>query len=335
MFPEHPVHELADLRRRASDMCASLRSRIAQVCGGSGDLEAPEVYAALSTEKTSSTPYTELPTELRRVARTIAAEKAELLPLYNRFALAWLIRHCDPSRAALQLPRSILAIYPLHFARILRQMEELDERDYDLARDNYVKDLGILRFQLFPISDRLVDVHPGVSRSIVWRGGLAQALRALWLLSVRFRGIGPVLIHHVHNLIGSSNDRDVVISHHRLADLIEANAHLKALAGESWMLDPALEFITPHHSLKWRLTVRNGGYLFRSGRDDESTAMALKKSKTRRLLYAEGRYVPTKYIRIWPREAMMRWSVRSRPESWGPVGMDSRVPPPERLGRTR
>ncbi len=336
MFPEHPVHDLADLRREATDLCASLRERIAETGGGpDGDLPAPEQYAALSLAEISSSHYNRLPEELLAASSEIAAKKSDLLPLYNRFMLAWLILSSDPSRSALQLPWSILALYPVHFARILRQMERLADEAYDLSTDAYVKDLATLLFRLVPFGESSMDVHRGPTRRILTGDGPLQALRALWAL-YRLRGRGPMVVAHNHLLsLGERNDRSYITGHHRLADIVAANTHLKGLAGNSWMVDPALEFVTPHHSMRWRVTIRNGGSIFRLGRDEASTAHALANSRTRRQLYEEGKYVPTNYLRLWPRDAMVAWSRRSRLASWGEVGMESRVPPAQYYGRNR
>ena len=177
MFPEHPVHDLADLRREATDICTSLRERIAETGGDpDGVLLAPEAYAALSLVETSSSRYNHVPDELLAASAEIAAKRADLLPLYNRFMLAWLILNSDPSRAALQLPRSILALYPVHFARILRQMGGLGDEAYDLATDAYVNDLAILLFRFVPFGDSSMDVHRGPTRRILTGDGPLQEI---------------------------------------------------------------------------------------------------------------------------------------------------------------
>ena len=335
MFPEHPVHDLADLRRKALDLCASLAERIAEARGGAGDAPAPEEYAALAMVEVSSPHYNALPVELLATSAAIAAKRSHVLPLYNRFTLAWLILNCDPSQARLRLPRSILAIYPVQFARMLRQMKGLGDEAYDLGTDAYVKELAILLFRLLPIGQSVVDVHRGPSRRIVWRGGPLQALRALWVLYAKLHGTGPVVVAHSHTLArgGKGSERSHITAHHRLADLMAANADLKALVALSWIEDPALEFITPHHSIHWRIVARNGGSMFRLGNDELSTAQALATSNTRRLLYEEGKYAPAKYMRLWPRDALVAWSRRNRLASWGEVGMESRIPPPHHYGR--
>jgi hypothetical protein len=156
------------------------------------------------------------------------------------------------------------------------------------------------------------------------------------MFGVRLRGFSPVLQGHTHALcLGERSELQFIMAHHRLADLVEANARIKALQGQSWMVDPRLEFVTPHHSVRWRLVMRNGGVLFRMGGSPETTAQALANSATRRELYEAGRYVPEEWLRIWPREEIVRWSRRDRPASWGEVGMLSRIPPPEDYGRTR
>ena len=117
-----------------------------------------------------------------------------------------------PRAAALQLPWSILALYPVHFARILRQMERLADEAYDLATDAYVKDLAILLFRLVPFGQSSIDVHRGPTRRILTGDGPLQALRALGALC-RLRGRGPVVVAHNHLLsLGERNERSFVTS---------------------------------------------------------------------------------------------------------------------------
>ena len=233
------------------------------------------------------------------------------------------------------LPTSVQQVVPLHIARVLRQMTSLEDTHYSLHNDEFLKDLAVLSFRLVPLGEFSVDLSSGPGRRKLLKCRPVSFVQALRVLRLGAGGLTPIFQAYTHTLAGGRGGKDYLDTSHRLADLAAANPHVKGVVGEAWMEDPNLEFITPHHSLRGRLAASNGGALLRVGCDEVSTALALETSTTRRQLWEEGKYVPTSYMRIWPRHGIVRWSERTRPGSWGPVGLDSRVPPPEWLGRRR
>lgn len=328
-------HDSAELRRKASNECASLHERIATAAtSAAGDTIGPEEYAGLALAPPPIPRYAQPHPELVASEARIASIAPELAALYNRFTLAWLIVNADPDEAALRLPTSARLLIPLHHARVLRQITTLEDSHYSLESNEFLKDMALLSFRLIPMGECSVEVSEGPGLRKLFRCRPVSLMQALRVLRLAAGALTPVFQAHIHLLAaGQSRDRDFLDTHHRIADLIAANDEVKVFVGESWMDDPNLEFITPHHTLLWRMVTQGGGVLVRVSRDETTRDRALAASALRRELFEDGKYVPATYMRIWPRDAMVRWSERFRPASWGPVGMAGRVPPPDRMGR--
>jgi hypothetical protein len=82
---------------------------------------------------------------------------------------------------------------------------------------------------------------------------------------------------------------------------------VKGWIRSSWFLAPELERISPRLRCLREVPVAGGAKLFFVELDRAGTSGALAKSATRRALFAKGRYVLAIYMRVWPREAMLRW----------------------------
>jgi hypothetical protein len=110
------------------------------------------------------------------------------------------------------------------------------------------------------------------------------------------------------------------------ADLLALNPQLTELRTASWLLDPALEEVSPHLCwLREWLVDGGGASLEPTGTPDHVVENALATSRTRRRLYEEGRYAPQAYEVVWLREEMVRWAARCRGRDQG--GLPPAPPP--------
>ena len=80
----------------------------------------------------------------------------------------------------------------------------------------------------------------------------------------------------------------------------------------SWYYDPALENISPHLSYLKEIPLKNGARLFYVGSSKADIEMATKKSKTRKKFYDQGKYVPTRFLLVWPRNGLADWAGKHR-----------------------
>ena len=69
--------------------------------------------------------------------------------------------------------------------------------------------------------------------------------------------------------------------------------------------------ISPHLSYLREVPSENGATLLFVCHHSDGSSGALSRSSVRRRLFAEGKYVPATYMRIWPRQSLIAWRRRS------------------------
>ena len=151
-----------------------------------------------------------------------------------------------------------------------------------------------------------MEPRSGFPRSLMVRGGLNQGLRVLSLL-IKLWGNKPFYSHHTHlSELEEFNPVDFTRCNLRLADMLKLNPEIKGVHCGSWLYDPALETVSPHLSYMRALQQDNSALVFYAGISIEGGALA--KSKTRRSLYEQGKYIPKSYHIIWPRQRLIDWA---------------------------
>ena len=303
---------LTNLKRMAKGEMGRLEARLGEAV--------PQDWIALGPDSEGgSEKYTWVPENIEMINRRLRASRPALLHDFNRYVLLHYIARFSLEQSRYRLPHSIKALYAGQIERILRQIESFEDGFFDIANDGFLKDLAILTHRLIPVGAEFAEGGAGIPRRLIVAGGLKQMLTALWLLFFRCRGLAPFFALHAHTLsLEDFNVEGWRRTYHRLAELLDLNPRMKGWLSASWFLDPALETISPHLVHLRKVPTENGAALLFVGQDMEGISGALSNSATRRRLFAEGTYVPTIYMRIWPRRAMMLWSRGHRNE---PMGM--------------
>lgn len=290
-----------DVTRAAEEHLGRLKARLDQAAPGLA------LDPACPREGRSSR-YTWVPENIEGANRMLRAKHAGLAADFNRYVLLHALTHFSLGDSAHSIPSSIASLYTREFERILRQIETFDDAFFDLANDEYLKDLAILTHRLIPVGAEFAEGGAGIPRRLAFAGGLKQFGVFLWLVIFRCRGVEPFFALHAHTLsLEDFNYEGWQATYHRLAELLTMNPKMKGWLSASWFLDPALESISPHLVHLRKVPVDNGATLLFVGREDGDTSGALTKSRTRRRLHAEGKYRPTTYMRVWPRSALLAW----------------------------
>ena len=293
-----------DLRAEAAAAAAALKVRLApHLPAGGLDLaesarEAPEKY-------------TWIPEAIAGANAALKAQGDDLVHSFNRYALLALIAGFSADAGRYRLPPSIAALYARELARIFRQAQSFEDGFFDLAEDRYLKDLAILTHRLIPVGAEYAEGGAGIPRRILFAGGAVQFFKALWLVAVRCRGWRPFFALHAHTLaLEDFNPEGWQATHQRLAELLALNPGVKGWLSASWFLDPALEKVSPHLGYLRDVPVSGGAELLFVCRHPDGASGALSRSAERRRLFAEGKYVPATYMRVWPRRAAIAWGRR-------------------------
>ncbi len=92
----------------------------------------------------------------------------------------------------------------------------------------------------------------------------------------------------------------------RIAGMLELNPEIRGMWGGSWFYDPAMAQVSPNLCYLREKPQQNGAKVFFSNISLDSGALA--KSKTRRDLYEQGKYMPKAYALIWQRDALIGWA---------------------------
>jgi hypothetical protein len=140
-------------------------------------------------------------------------------------------------------------------------------------------------------------------------GAFFEAMR---FVTCELRGVMPVYAMHT-----DLNDAELLREfcpdgwirfYRRVASLLEKQAEVKGIFGTSWFFDPKLESISPHLTYLRTIVTNNGGAVFYGGSSCQAVKDATLKSRTRRRLYEEKKYLPASYTVIWPRRKLISWA---------------------------
>ena len=285
-----PTEALADIAHAAERRIAELQA------GRTPDLmRRVDTAVALLDRTMPQRGYSDLPEELS----ALAADDAGFAPLLAARLLAGIAER-RPARA---LPNAVLPDLRRQAMRILT----LDAPSLD--DDAFRKDLSICLLLSFPCIAQVVEQTGRLPRRALTAGGIGQAMRlAQYLAATGFRS-GPYLEIHTHTpMLDGFNPEGWERCYELVAELLALRPNFLGMIGGSWFYDPALAVISPRLTYLADTPIAGGAFRVRFGASESDTELATATSPTRRKLVEEGRYVPTRWLLIWPREAMLAWA---------------------------
>jgi hypothetical protein len=269
----------------------------------------PNKYVSLLDSVPPFAKYNQIPNDLDKHCRDVEIEHGgHALATLHKLVLARLISQFEVRVAGKNLSPGILALYRQEHDRVIGEMNSNPTEFYSLANDVFLKDLGLARTLLIPAGVEFVQLAPGVPRSVIFNAGFRQFFSSLYFFFGHLGGFGPFYEIHMDPRRRKEFSPDTRAFCYRIvADLLTANRNVKGLLGSSWFYDPALAQITPHLSYLCRVPTEHGAKVYYSG-DEGKTSGALLYSRSRRLLFEQGKYKPKTYFLIWPREDLLRWA---------------------------
>ncbi len=301
MAADHHSADLADgfaqVRRRARKQRAKLFT--AGHAGPAIALEsAADTYANACHRALVGLPYHAVP----QVAFAPQPTSNEPRPLLNKWLLLSAIERFDPEAAPISLPASIRARYLHELKRMLRQTREMPDALFDFERDEFRKDMALLTHRLVPAGAVVMEPGTSIPRSFVMREGVIRSLAKWWFVLCKARGLHGYLFSHVHKLsLDEFTAAGWALTYARLADLLDANPTMRGWVGASWLVDPVIADVSPHHAHFYRYAIEAGGAAWFLNEDRDGSSGALERSATRQRLFEQGAYVPRVYYRVVPR----------------------------------
>ena len=202
-----------------------------------------------------------------------------------------------------------------YVASVQERYQQTLKRIYSMAQstegwsqyndDVYWKDLGLVRGLLFPVGAQVVDTYSGFAIKPGFSHGVVQGFNFLNLL-LRYGRKGYYQIHTHTPDLGEFSEQGWNDCYIRIADMLKINPKIKGVVAGSWFYDPIIENISPRLEYLSRVPIINGAqrfYLY-----EDKSGNALSTSKTRRVLYEKGEYIPKVYLIVWLRKDILKWA---------------------------
>jgi hypothetical protein len=186
-----------------------------------------------------------------------------------------------PEHPGVKVPDAMLAELDAELARIRDDTEPPSGLD-EIALRDLAYGLG----RMLPVG--LTDIEVRASPP----GEVCEAPCIQWHMSVRRAG-----------MFGRAAWWD---AYERMAECAAGNQQIGGAFASSWFYDPELERVTPHLAHLRADLEAAGAELHELPTDALTTELALMTSTRRRALYANGEYVPRKYLVFWPRDRLIQ-----------------------------
>jgi hypothetical protein len=184
-----------------------------------------------------------------------------------------------------------------------------------LQDDAFLKDLSICLLLSFPCVAQVVEQIGGIPRRALTSGGPGQALRLGAYLVRTGLQAGPYLEIHTHTpMLDGFNEAGWERCYELVAELLALRPDCPGMVGGSWFYDPALADISPRLAYLADTPIGGGAFRVRLGASAVDAELATATSASRRALVEAGKYVPTKWLLVWPRKALLAWAAARRGE---------------------
>jgi hypothetical protein len=209
-------------------------------------------------------------------------------------------------------PKEVKHLVDCEFQRIRACISNGNSNYFNLADDKLRADFRVACLARIPVGVEHIEIG-GLSRSLLVRGGIRQALQFLhimWSTGAR----PPYYESHLsHTLIPFRFSLDYnyearIATYRNIAACLEMNPRYRGLICGSWWFDPQVRKISPHLPDFAKIMLDNGAFLFRYGKSPSALRNALYYSPARQRLYQEKKYSPREYIVVWPRGSLITWA---------------------------
>jgi len=257
--------------------------------------------------------YNRIPEFLINVWSEVDSEYEDL---FCAALLATLISGVQKQAFNKHIPVKLLPETLFHLQRVVEALKDVPAKHMRLNNDIFLKDLGICRLEVFPCVALIVEKNATVSRRLFIGDGIGQMLRVATLAAVSGGRFSPYFEIHAHKpMLNHFNPEGWTKCYHLIAELLGHYPEYRGLIGGSWFFDPEVARISPHLAYLRQIPLEGGASFFRYGSSQADINNALAKSETRRVLFEEGRYQPTCYCMIWPKDKLLRWNWKTSKNS--------------------
>lgn len=239
----------------------------------------------------------------------VSSYDSAILYRYNKLVLAFLIRDALELLPNINLPGEIVDLYHQWFASVLNDFDKRPDDYYNLENTMFNHDVLICCLCSIPVGGAWFVQKARIGFGLFIGAHPRQLLKYLSFVILKMGGFSPFyIIHTAIRYLHLFRPEEMNLAYIRIAGLMKQDTSIRGVSRISWFLDPNIEKISPHLAFLRTLPQGNGARLFPAMTTGPATRDALLKSSTRRKLYKEGKYHPTRYAYIWPRKALIKWA---------------------------
>lgn len=234
---------------------------------------------------------------------------------YHKLVLLLLIESCVDLLPKRNLPSKVYYIYIQSVWHIIQKIKDNQYSDdwFDMAEDKFCKEVALCSLRMIPTGPRLI-IRGHISPRFLLTGGIKQFFKGLIFLAFKTKGLYPAYELHMNHLdpvlMSYFNEKGWHDMFFILADILNRDKTIKAVVGNGWLYDPEVGKISPHLGFIRSYAEKVGASIFKVKSDEEALYNSLYKNTKRQILYAEGKYIPTNYIAIFPRETIIQWTTK-------------------------
>ena len=246
---------------------------------------------------------------LKKAAHIAQNEQAIL----KRALVAKLALHLPALVEKMDLPSSIMALYPDAVGRLADFLKSAGNDPYDSTSDFFCKDVRFVLGLSIPCGAQIVDMYSRFRLRTValsyLRSNDFNSIKKYFLIKGYYAWLQ---IHTESRYLNDFNEHGWDRCYLRVAELLEQKKDITGMVGTSWFYDPQLLEISPRIAYLQKRPFERGAFFLRHGTQRSDVVNAIKTSETRRRMYQDGKYIPVCYSMLWPRNELISWAKQAR-----------------------
>lgn len=248
--------------------------------------------------------------------KNVAHYTSEEQMILKRALLAKLALRTPTIVEGMNLPVSILALYPDAFVRLADFLQSIGLDQYDSTGEFFCKDIRFVLGLSIPCGVLVIDVVSSITLpSLILSAFRSRDVKGI-IRYAHAGGMGTWFRGHLDSrYVTEFNEHGFDNFYIRVAELLKQNTNVRGYVGTSWLYDPQLLKISPHLAFFQERPPERGAFSLKHGTQPSDIAFAIKASKNRSNLYKERKYIPVCYSSLWPRKELMTWAEKWRSEN--------------------
>ncbi len=204
------------------------------------------------------------------------------------------------------LPSMVVHYLKRDFNIMLKFAMEDNKKFHTFHNYHFLSYLEKLSFSRIPCGCQDIVVS-GFSRRLIFQKSFAETVDLAKLL-VKMGGNRPLFeLHYNPHRLRLFNGIGWQEVFQLAAQIMLKSSEIRGIFGAAWFYDPAIKEISPELYYVRELIESIGGRFFNTGESEMAKQDAFAFSRPRRIAYEEGRYMPTSYMMIIPRLALLKY----------------------------